>query len=184
MNNFNQEEIIKLAAAEGAKAGIEKYKSEQNKAKRKQNDRRLKNAKLLLQNYRDFKSYSENAKYTAEQAEDAIDILDLMWDPNNRSDLVIESIKASAVRTKIIMAHIDGMLNTYKELCERSTDPIQYRRYAILFDRYISDEQPTMDEIANKFHIDKRTAYLDLDTATQRVAKLVFGIDYITERNG
>ena len=141
---------------------------------------------LKMQNfyYRDFKSYSDNAKYTAEQAEDAIDILDMMWDPNNRSDLVIESIKASAVRTKIIMAHIDGMLNTYKELCERSTDPIQYRRYAILFDRYISDEQPTMDEIAAKYNIDKRTAYLDLDTATKRVAKLVFGIDYMTERNG
>lgn len=184
MCEFNPEEIIKLAAAEGAKAGIEKYKAEQQKALQHRYDKRLKNAKLLLQNYREFKIYAENAKYTAEQAEDAIDILDLMWDPNNRSDLNIESIKASALKTKIIMAHIDGMLCTYRELCEKSQDPVQLRRYEVLYDRYISDEQMSMEDIADKQHIDVRTAYMDLNTATQRIAKLVFGVDSIVSKNG
>jgi hypothetical protein len=102
-----------------------------------------------------------------------------MWDPNNRHDLVVESIKASAVRTAIIIEHIDGMLNIYQTMCYNSHNDVDKRRYDILSDRYISDEQLTMAEIAEKQCIDERTAYNDLKTATNSMAKLIFGIDYL-----
>lgn len=170
-------EIIKLAAAEGARAALDKYKQEQKKLLTKVNDKRLHNTKLLLENYRDFKQCSENAKYSVEQAEDSIDFLDLMWDPYNRSDLEIESIKISAVKTTIMVAHIDGMLKTLEKLSSHSE--MDMRKYNILFDRYIADVPLSINKIAKKYNIERRTVYYDIDIAVSRMAKLIFGIDYV-----
>lgn len=155
---------------------LEKERIKENKTRR---DRMLRNTKMLLSNYRKFKEYSENAVYSAEQAEDIIDILDLMWDPNNRSQQIVESIKKSAIRTKIIMTHIDGMLDTYARICSGSKNQTDQRKYDVMWCRYISDEEYTMNEIAARFNIDVRTAYLDLDAATDVMAVLIFGVDCI-----
>lgn len=170
-------EIIKLAAAEGAKAALDKYEQEQQKELSKINDKRLHNIRMLLENYRDFKQCSENATYNVEQAEDSIDFLDLMWDPYNRSDLEVESIKVSAVKTTIMVAHIDGMLKTLEKLS--SHNEMDMRKYNILFDRYIADVPLSINKIAKKYNIERRTVYYDIDTAVARMAKLIFGIDYV-----
>lgn len=170
-------EIIKLAAAEGARAALDKYQQEQQKELSKINDKRLHNIRMLLENYRDFKQCSENATYNVEQAEDSIDFLDLMWDPYNRSDLEVESIKVSAVKTTIMVAHIDGMLKTLEKLS--SHNEMDMRKYNILFDRYIADVPLSINKIAKKYNIERRTVYYDIDTAVARMAKLIFGIDYV-----
>lgn len=177
--DYMQEELIKAAAKAGAEAALIAFEKEKQKERRNRIDKRLKNTKLLLSNYRNFKEYSINAIYSAEQAEDIIDILDLMWDPNNRSAQVVESIKKSAIRTKIIMTHIEGMLNTYREICEKSRNPTDMRKYQVLYERYISDEQYTIDDIAKIHSIEPRTVYLDLDSAINVMAVLIFGVDCI-----
>ena len=177
--NYTQEELIKAAAKAGAEAALATLEKERQKESRNRRDKRLKNTKLLLSNYRNFKEYSINAIYAAEQAEDIIEILDLMWDPNNRSEQIVESIKKSAVRTKIIMTHIEGMLNTYREICEKSKNPTDMRKYKVLYDRFISDEPHTIDEIAQKHSIEPRTVYLDIDAAVNVMAVLIFGVDCI-----
>ena len=177
--NLTQEEIIRQAAKAGAEAALATLEKERQKESRNRRDKRLKNTKLLLSNYRNFKEYSINAIYAAEQAEDIIDLLDLMWDPNNRSEQIVESIKKSAVRTKIIMTHIEGMLNTYRDICEKSKNPTDMRKYEVLYDRYISDEQYTINEIAEKHNIEPRTVYLDIDAAVNVMAVLIFGVDCI-----
>ncbi len=170
-------EIIKLAAAEGARVALEKYKKEQQDNLSKINDKRLHNIQLLLENYRDFKKCAENAKYTVVQAEDSIDYLDLMWDPYNRSDLEVESIKISAVKTSIMVAHIDSMLAALKTLSQNKE--LDMRKYNILYDRYIADEHLSINKLAKKYNIETRMVYYDIDIATSRMAKLIFGIDYI-----
>lgn len=170
-------EIIKLAAAEGARVALEKYKKEQQKNLSKINDKRLHNIELLLENYREFKGCSENAKFTVEQAEDTIDYLDLMWDPYNRSDLVVESIKASAVKTSIMVAHIDAMIETLRNLS--SYNEIDMRKFNVLYDRFISEESLSINKIAKKYNIERRMVYYDTKAAIARLAKLVFGMDYV-----
>lgn len=170
-------DIIKIAAAEGAKVAIERYKREQRKELKKTNDRRLHNIKLLLENYRDFKECCKNAAYNVEQAEDSINFLDLMWDPYNRSDLEVESIKISAVKTSIMVAHIDSMLAALKTLSQNKE--LDMRKYNILYDRYIADEHLSINKLAKKYNIETRMVYYDIDIATSRMAKLIFGIDYI-----
>lgn len=180
---LSTEEIIKLAAKHGADAAIEKMRKEEQRKEREWHNRRMKNTKLLLSNYRDFKAYSTNAVFSASQSEDIVDILDLMWDPHNRSEQIVESIKKSAVRTEIIMTHVDNMLSVYHRACMVSKKQEDHRRYEVLYDRYISDEPLTVDEIADKQRVDVRTIYLDLNAATGRMAKLIFGIDFIVGKN-
>lgn len=185
MNN-TQDEFIRLAlevaAKKGAESGIKAYKAEIEKNNKSRNDRRLKNTKMLLSHYRDFKSYAVNAIYNAQESDSAIDILDLMWDPYNRADLVVESIKASAIKTNIIIDHINEMLRVYESLCSKGNEAEQ-RRYNILYDRYISDDIYSIDEIADKYYIDRRTVYKDIDYSINRMAKLIFGIDFIVGNN-
>lgn len=173
---YTKDELIE-AAKVGAEAAIATLEKERSKEAHRKRDKRLKNTKLLLANYRNFKEYSINAIYSAEQSEDIVDILALMWDPNNKSEQIVESIKKSAIRTKIVMVHIDSMLRTYRELCEHSKNPNDLRKYKVLYERYISDEQYTIDEIAENHNIEPRTVYLDINGAVNSMATLIFGVD-------
>ena len=174
-----QEEIIRIAAKAGADAALAKME-QQRKAEDKQwSDRRFRNTKLLLSNYRDFKEYSVNAIYEAEQSEEVVDIMELMWDPQNRAEQIVESIKRSAIRTKIIMTHIEGMLSSYSFITSNTKNPAEKRRYEVLCDRYIAEEQITIEEIAIKYSIEPRTVYMDIEAAIERMSRLIFGIDYI-----
>lgn len=182
MSEVFNEELIRLAAKEGSKAGVEAYRKEQKKAHEKLSDRRLRNVKLLLQNYRELKQHAENAVYTAEQAEDAMDILDMMWDPHNRSAATVESIKGSLLKTKIMMGHVDSMIDIYKDMVYRSQNELEIRRFNILYDRYINEVETKVTSLCDKYHIDKRTVYYDTDIAAERLAKLIFGIDSLDKK--
>lgn len=174
------EELISLAAKAGAEAALSKFEAQKEQERAKKNDRRLRNTKLLLKHYREFKAHSENAVYSATQSEDVIDVLDLMWDRNHRSDQIVNAIKKSAVHTHIIMAHVDGMLAVYKTFAEQSRKPADLRQYYVLCDRYINAEELTINEIAEKYNIEPRTVYLDLDVAVEKLAKMIFGVDLLS----
>ena len=174
-----EQELIKLAASIGAQAALKTYFQQRRKTVEAQQDMRLHNTKMLLENYRDFKTYSMQAIYDAEQAEDTIDILDLMWSPGNKVEIQVDSIKRSTVKTRVIIAHIDNMLGAYQKFCEHSSRPEEQRRYDILYDTYISNEKKTVKAIAQKYNIATRTVYLDLKYSISRMAKLIFGIDWI-----
>lgn len=169
------EKELQAMANMAAEAAVKRM----NEDRKRTRDKRLANAKLLLSHYREFKEFSKSAIYTAKQAEieSASDILDLMWDPNNKSERVVESIKRSAITTTVIMAHIDGMLKVYKDICEASKNPADRRKYNVMYDRYISDERFTIEEIGYKYHIEPSTVYANLDAAIDKIAILIFGID-------
>lgn len=174
---LSKQEIIKLAAEIGARTAMDRIKQERLAERNKMKDRRHRNTKLLLENYRDFKMHSQKAVFAVEQATNAIDILELMWDPSHHSEAVIESIKKNAVKTKIIMAHVDAMLSVYQKLCQDSSDPADMRKYDTLVFRYISDTPMTCKEIAEVNHLEIRTVYRDLEEAIQKMECLIFGLD-------
>lgn len=185
LNDMTSEEIIKLAAQAGADAAIKKMADERAQEKQTRKKRTLRNTKILLENYRAFKIHSEKAVYSAEeaisaseQADDIKSLLNLMWDPNGRSDMIIRSIKESAIRTKIIMAHIDSMLSIYQQMSYASKRVEDRRRYDVLYDRYIGTEEITVRDIAEKYFVDVRTVYGDINSATEKLSQLLFGIDW------
>ena len=172
-------DIVKLAAKVGAEAATAEIERKDDKRRKDLADKRLYNTKLLLTNYREFKACCKEAVFKASQTDDLISVLDLMWDPNNRADAVVESIKKSAVKTKIIMTHIDAMLSVYGELISASDSDIDRRRYYIMRARYIDEDAKSVQSLAKEYFVDERTVYFDLDIAVDKMSKLLFGIETI-----
>lgn len=65
---LNQQEIVKLAAEAGAKAAMETLEKERQRDRREMADRRLRNTKLLLRNYRVFCAHVDNASMRSRSA--------------------------------------------------------------------------------------------------------------------
>lgn len=164
-------EEITRTAVQTVLEHLEKEKSRQQKERR---DWRLRNTKLLLRNYRDFVSHSNDIKLELEKL-DSDKVLDSLYD----DDLAIESIKRSKERTLIMVKFIDQMLEIYRIKCERSNKEEEIRRYKTIDMMYISDKEFSAKEIATCHKIDTRTVYRDINEAVKTLSVLVFGVDGI-----
>jgi len=174
--------IMEIAVQRGTEAGIKAamdYLAEEKKQLKKgRYDRRLRNTRLLLKNYRSFRNYAKNAVYKASQLkENAVDILDGLDDYSFDDSLYIESIKKSQQRTLIILNHIDEMLRYYKIDCEQSGKDEELRRYRIIMAYYINEQRKSAEQIAEDEHIERRTLYKDINMALKPLSALIFGID-------
>ena len=159
---------------------------ERRKARKGRYDRRLHNTRLLMKNYRALKHHALGAVHTGAQAnekieENAVDILEELDDERVDDRLYIESIKRSQQRTRIIIEHIDEMLRYWRIDCEQSGKEEALRRYRIIMDTYISDDQMTAEALAQREHIEKRTVYKDIKAAMRPLSALIFGIDGIKQ---
>ena len=141
--------VIKETAKQTAKAVV----TEQDTQLEERRDRRLHNTQLLLKNYRKFKLHCT----------------------------VVESIRMSCRRTKIIMKHIDNVLSMYEVYCNQKADNADgrtaRREWQALRRYYISDDEPTYDQIAADLQISPRQVYRDLSSATAQVSVFMFGVD-------
>lgn len=182
-SNDELSEIIRIAAQEGANAAIKHISDERRKEKRQRKDRRLHNTKLLIRHYRSFKEYVNNAVFDEDETqEDALEAIEeLMWEPRVTSDMVVEAIQRSMTRTKIIIEHVECMIEVYSTICEQSKNDAKIRRSKVLYDMYISDTPHSKAEIADTYFIDKRTVYKDVEAACKELSVLLFGIDSIGE---
>lgn len=181
--------VIEKGVAAGVKAATDRIEEERKKERKGRYDRRLHNTRLLLKNYRVLKHHALDAVHTGARAnevisENAVDILDDLESMGFRKvddRLYIESIKRSQQRTRIIIEHIDEMLRYWRIDCEQSGREEALRRYRIVVDTYISDDQMTAEELAQREHIEKRTVYKDIKAAMRPLSALIFGIDGIKQ---
>lgn len=175
------ERMMKQVAEIAAEKGINAYRETSAAAQKEKYDRRYRNVKLLLEHYRDFSNYGEKAVYriyeAMEKDEDIADILDLMEGRRKDEDGKIESIEKGVIRTKVIMRHVNEMLNIYKISCRESPYQEEKRRWRVIYALYLSDEPKTVQEIAEEEYINERTVYKDVKAACKRLTALIFGID-------
>lgn len=172
------EDIIKLAAEVGAKAALETMEKERQRDRTEMADRKLRNTKLLLRNYRLFRAHVKNAVYEVGNCESAGDILADLMMPGRDGTLFVESIKKSVARTATIVLHIETMIDLYKTYCYASGTVEDERRWRIIDAHYISGEkQIKISDLAETEGVVERTIYKDIDIACERIAALMFGID-------
>lgn len=180
-NALSQREIIRIAADAGAKAALEAFEKEKNKAVKGRHDRRLRNTKLLLRNYRTLKSHCENAIYERAcivgENMSAIDILDFLDDFLPDESLYVESIKRTTERTAIILAHIDEMMRVFEFLCHQSGRLEDERRYRVIKALYIEESDKAVEEVAADEFVDQRTIYRDVNISCEKLSALLFGAD-------
>ncbi|MCL2223586.1 MAG: hypothetical protein FWB96_01315 [Defluviitaleaceae bacterium] len=159
---------------------IDKYKKTEQDAVKARFDKRLANTKLLLKNYRLLIDHCDNAVYETDNDDDdnygLVDMLGYLSSSASDS-LKIESICRSSERTRIIVSHIDKMINLYEYYCDSSPHLEEARRYRVIYWLYLDPESKTRDELAEEEHTDKRTIYRDINIAVECLTTLIFGID-------
>ncbi|MEK3726808.1 MULTISPECIES: hypothetical protein [unclassified Lysinibacillus] len=162
-------EVISRAAAVVA---IEQYKLEAQKEEKQRHDRRLRNVKLLLRNYRSF------VKLVADVQNDIVKLdRKLIIDELDTDDFAVEAIKRSKRRTLAIIKFLDRMLNVYKEMCEEAVLDEEVRRYDTIYHLYLAPVKKTHAEIGEIQFLTERTVYNDVKKAYEDLTVLIFGVD-------
>ena len=163
----------------GAKAAVKAVERERKAYRKKQYDWKYQNTKLLLRNYRRLNAYYENAIFSIEDAEESDESFeDIMRNMGRPADeeIFVESIQKNYLATRIIMTHVNKMLDCYEIMCERSNRQDDKRHWRVLEGLYLSENYTTAEQIAKQEHIDKRTVYKDIDVCAADLTALFFGV--------
>lgn len=170
--------IYETAASIGAREAMKKFEIERKKELGQRVDKRLRNTRLLLRNYRMLKEHAERSVFSRSQMdESAFDVLEIMMSSYD-GDMVIDSIKQSAQRTAIMVSHVETMLGLYAAFCEKSPNQeLEHRRYEVVWDMYISEPALSAKDIAEKQNMSKENVYADCRVAIERLTALIFGVD-------
>lgn len=169
-------EIISKAAAQ---AVVEHLEAERLKLQKSRKDRRLRNTKLLLRNYRAFVIHCHDVEADLEKLNNA-ELLEEL----DTEELALESIKRSKKRTLAMVQYVNRMLEVYRIICERSSKAEDMRRFKTLHGVYIAEPKISVEDIAKSQDLDTRTAYRDLHSACETLSGLIFGIDGVRMLDG
>jgi hypothetical protein len=156
------------------RTAIEIYEKEKEKDKKAKQDRRLRNIKLLLRNYRSFKLHGADLKLEIKNLNSLLEL-----DALDTNEFAVESIRKSKERTVAMVKFIDKMFLVYQTLCEKSGKEEDMRNFQSVYQLYISDDKFTASDIATCHKTDTRTVYRDVEKACQTLSSLIFGVDSI-----
>lgn len=177
---LTQNEIVKIAAEAGAQAGIDRYEAEMMRQRRKRVDTRLRNTKHLMRHYREIAINAEDAIASLKdiQQED-FDFFRSLMEGDARID--VQAIVIAKARSAIMLAQVNTAIATYGTIAMNSPDPTEIRRYNVLVDLYIGEEQKSAQDIADREGIDVRTVYRDSDAACEKLSALLFGVQAVVD---
>jgi hypothetical protein len=149
----------------------------QDENTKKKHDNIRANVKALLRNYRDIAKHVDEAIVNATQASHDIDLHDLLvLMGSSKQQFRAESIGENVAMARLLVNHIEKMIETYHVICEKSNKNEERRRFRVVQHLYISEDGMTAEEIANAENIDKATVYRDIDAAAEKLAVLLFGL--------
>lgn len=178
-NVFNLRDVLKIGIQIGVETALEQMHKQRMENIKCRYDRRLRNTRLLLENYHNFADFCDNAVYDKSKLR-FIDVLeDIESIMDDRDEVVLESIKRTKQRSYIMFEHINKMVDMYKVFTEKSKKLEECRKYKIIFYSYISSPIYTNEEIAKKLHIDTRTVRRDRALAIEQLNVFLWGVNGI-----
>lgn len=168
----------------GAKSVMDAVDSERRKWRNEHFRKRYANTRLLLQHYRSLNEHYSNAVWVdededEEDTDEFIDMMEMMSNRHYSDTVIVDSIKKSSEKTRIIMRHVNKMLTVYKGMCEKSGRDEDARNWRIIQAMYLSPNRVLAEDIAEQEHIHYRTVYKCVDAAVDDLTMLLFGIDAI-----
>lgn len=163
---------IKLISETAVRTALEHLEKQKKEDEKKKYDRRLRNIKLLLQNYRSLVLHCEKLREDFLKFEET-SIQDLDIETINIE--TIEAIKKSKSQSMAMIYFVKGKLEAYKKLC--NDDELKYFR--VLEMKYITPKKYTNQEIAEKENVDIRTIERYLNKAVKELPVIFFGVDAI-----
>lgn len=145
----------------------------QNKKQKKvENKRRLRNTRLLLENYRDIHDHIHLSEVTEIQA--------MNYEIEHGTVIRLDSIGKYHDKSRMLVKYLNMALDVYKERCS-SWDEAAYRRWRTIEWLYLSTTHLSESEIANYYHVDRSQINRDKDRAINELSVLLFGIDAILD---
>lgn len=182
--SFTDEEMsifLQKVSETAAKATLQALEDKKKADVKAVSDRKLHNTRMLLNKYRLLNEHIDNATFKKSQIEtaEAIDWINEMYDPNNKADAIVESIKNSALKTRIMVAHIQKMLRIYEIYCQSDKSPKMMRKYEAFYGRYISEKRVRYEKVAENWNVDVRTIQTDVKEAVKEFSSLLFGLDWM-----
>lgn len=158
------EEVTRLATAQA----IEIYEQTRGTETQKEKDKRLHNTKLLLQHYQEFKLYTAKTRTsTTRLTEEEKNILATI----TFDDEMVNSIKETTKRTMVMLQYVDRALDTLEFMYKQEKNE---QNFNMLKKRYV--EGKTISFLAEYYHLSERSVYRVIDSATERLSVLLFGI--------
>lgn len=180
MKPISVEEIINKAANRAAIVAIKEYERQKQLEDQKKLDRRLHNTKLLLKNYRNFKSHCIQIKNELVELESPDREIIAFMDSD---EFALESVKRSKRRTLAMVQFIDRTLEVYELLCQKDTEKDSIRYYNTIKKLYIDEPKMTFEKVAECHNVHPRTVRRDVEEAVKALTVLIFGVDGIRFKN-
>lgn len=179
---LSQEELKEICQ-KAVEDGVSKYITVQNQKKKQEWRGLLFRTKKLLENYTKLKDYAEQAVVTLEQAEEVDETLVnmdvLMKFKLFEDDKTLHRQLRGVNAVKFIMAHVDRMLEVYKNNCLNSSQEVMHRRWFVIEYMYLEreDGKKTTKEIAEIYQTDISNIQKDAKEARNDLTTLFFGLD-------
>lgn len=176
------EQELKQLCEEAVDRGVAKYIKEQDRADSRKRRSLLYNTKKLLENYTKLKDYIENAVSTFEEAAEVDETIVntevligfRLMDSDRKLDRQIRGINA----VKMMLAHIDRMLDVYKVDCQTSSSEVKRRRWDIVQMMYLDrDAKKTTKQIAEYYNMELSGIQKEAKAARSDLTILFFGLD-------
>lgn len=166
------EKQLKIISETVAQEAIKAYREDECKRREEKHDRRLRNIRLLLKNYRALVLHCQKREDDLLKFEET-SILDLDLDEINLES--IESIKQSKKKSIAMVHFIKGKIEAYRHNCNQN----ELKYFRVLEKKYITPKKYTVQEIAKTENIDRATVHRYLNKAMTDLPVIFFGIDAI-----
>lgn len=171
---------IEQICEEAAQKAAAKYTKEKSAAIKREHSKLLYNTKKLLENYTKLKDYVENAVSSVDEVKenDFINPEELLGFRILDSDQMLNSMIRGINRTKLMLAHIDRMLEVYRADCQRSSSTVKQRRWEIIRMMYLDrDDQKSTKQIAEYYNMEISGIQKEAKAARRDLTALFFGLD-------
>ncbi|SEN73801.1 HTH domain-containing protein [Amphibacillus marinus] len=153
-----------------SETAIKLNRADELKKQEEKHDRRIRNIRLLLKNYRALVLHSERIK-------DDLDCLDETsihhLDVYTISLESIESIMKSQKKTVAMIEFVNDKINAYKKSCNKE----ELKYFKVLEMKYITPEKYSAQEIAERINVDRTTVSRYLSRAVDDLHVIIFGIE-------
>ncbi|MFD2446398.1 hypothetical protein ACFSO7_20765 [Bacillus sp. CGMCC 1.16607] len=157
---------IELISSLASQEAIKQFKAQQLKQKKKEQDWRLRNTKLLLENYHRLKDHCEDIDQQIEEYEETVFSLE---------ELTLESLMKYRLKTAKMMRHFERMLKHF-EVDSRNGSEEEQRRHKVIYHRYLSDNRFPIQKLCEMYNVEQGTIYRDTKLAIRDLSVLLFGI--------
>ncbi len=172
------EQVTQIATLKAIEVFNAQKESELQREKEKERDARLHNTEFLLKHYQEFKLYTDKNKETTSSRLTADEKNILSTITFGEEGGMINSIKETTKRTVAMIRYVDKALETLEFMYKQEKNE---RNFNMLKKRYV--EGHTISQLAEFYHMNERSVYKVLDSVTERLSILLFGI-YGVDKQG